>query len=40
MWCKNNGCMYYNEELNKCTRKGKYGDNKDKESICWMAEEY
>lgn len=36
MWCKNNNCSHYNKETNKCTRLGKYGENKDKIGICWM----
>lgn len=36
MWCKNNGCCYYDKNNNKCTRVGKCGDNKDKNGVCWM----
>ena len=36
LWCSRNNCTHYNKEANKCTRIGKYSDNKDKIGICCL----
>ena len=36
LWCSRNNCTHYNKDEDKCTRIGKYADNKDKVGICWM----
>lgn len=36
MWCKNSSCCHYDKTINKCTRIGKCGVNKNKLGVCWM----
>lgn len=38
MWCKDNRCCHYSKQINECIRMGEDAENKDKMSICWMAE--
>lgn len=36
MWCKNDGCMYYDKYSDSCVRIGEVGENKNIVGICWM----
>ena len=36
MWCKNDGCMYYDKYSDSCVRMGEVGENKNIVGICWM----
>lgn len=36
MWCKNDGCCYYDKANNQCKRVGQCGYNKGKKGVCWM----